>query len=54
MLSSLLHHSDDDPQTGRLHADGGRAFVSLSLRPFLIAALLERDADTAGDRRRRR
>src|SRR5579862_2274149 len=43
MLSSLLHHADDDPQTGRLHAEGGRAFVSLSLRPFLIAALLERD-----------
>src|ERR1700744_5921789 len=43
MLSSLLHHADDDPQTGRLQADGGRAFVSLSLRPFLIAALLGRD-----------
>ncbi|MGH3050378.1 MAG: transcription-repair coupling factor, partial [Gaiellaceae bacterium] len=43
MLSSLLHHADDDPQTGRLHAEGGRAFVSVSLRPFLIAALLGRD-----------
>ncbi|MGH2863404.1 MAG: DEAD/DEAH box helicase, partial [Solirubrobacteraceae bacterium] len=43
MLSSLLHHADHDPQTGRLHAEGGRAFVSLSLRPFLIAALLGRD-----------
>ena len=43
MLSALLHHADDDPQTGRLHADGGRAFVSVSLRPFLIAALLGRD-----------
>ncbi|HEX3804060.1 MAG TPA: transcription-repair coupling factor [Solirubrobacteraceae bacterium] len=43
MLSSLLHCADDDPQTGRLHSDGGRAFVSTSLRPFLIAALLDRD-----------
>ena len=43
MLSSLLHHADDDPQTARLHAEGGRAYVSLSLRPFLIAALLDRD-----------
>ncbi len=59
MLSSLLRHADDDPQTARLHADGGRAFVSISLRPFLIAALLERDADTpaivvAGDDRQAR
>ncbi len=59
MLSSLLHHADDDPQTARLHADGGRAFVSVSLRPFLIAALLERDTDTpaivvAGDDRQAR
>ncbi len=43
MLATLLRHADDDPQTGRLHADGGRAFVSVSLRPFLIAALLNRD-----------
>ncbi len=43
MLSSLLHHADDDPQTGRLHTGGGRAFVSVSLRPFLIAALLDHD-----------
>src|SRR5579862_8293825 len=59
MLSSLLHHADDDPQTARLHADGGRAFVSLSLRPFLIAALLGRDQTkpaivVAGDDRQAR
>src|SRR5277367_206269 len=59
MLSSLLHYADDDPQTGRLHADGGRAFVSTSLRPFLIAALLDRDPATpaivvAGDDRQAR
>src|ERR1700722_18716816 len=59
MLSSLLHHADDDPQTARLHAEGGRAFVSLSLRPFLIAALLGRDQTkpaivVAGDDRQAR
>ncbi len=59
MLSSLLHHADDDPQTGRLHTEGGRAFVSLSLRPFLIAALLGRDQTkpaivVAGDDRQAR
>src|SRR5271156_7066741 len=59
MLSTLLQHADDDPQTGRLHAEGGRAFVSLSLRPYFIAALLDRDRDTpaivvAGDDRQAR
>ncbi len=59
MLSALLHHADDDPQTGRLHAEGGRAFVSVSLRPFLIAALLGRDPGlpaivVAGDDRQAR
>ncbi len=59
MLSSLLHHADDDPQTGRLHDEGGRAYVSLSLRPFLIAALLGRDQTkpaivVAGDDRQAR
>src|SRR5580693_7233767 len=59
MLSSLLHYADQDPQTARLHADGGRAFVSASLRPFLIAALLDRDPSTpaivvAGDDRQAR
>jgi len=43
MLSSLLAYADDDPQTGALAAGGGRAFVSQSLRPYLIAALVNRD-----------
>ena len=56
MLSSLLAHADDDPQTAALVRDGGRAFVSQSLRPYLIAALLDRDPDrpaivVAGDDR---
>jgi len=56
MLSSLLHHADEDPQTRILAEDGGRAFVSMSLRPFLVAALVDRDAQTpavvvAGDDR---
>ena len=44
MLSSLLSHADDDPQTAALARDGGEAFVSQSLRPYLISALLDRDA----------
>src|ERR1700722_12065637 len=56
MLSSLLHHADDDPQTQILAQDGGRAFVSMSLRPFLVAALTGRNPQTpaivvAGDDR---
>ncbi|MGH2873440.1 MAG: transcription-repair coupling factor, partial [Solirubrobacteraceae bacterium] len=56
MLSSLLAHAADDPQTEALARDGGEAFVSQSLRPYLIAALLEREADrpaivVAGDDR---
>jgi transcription-repair coupling factor (superfamily II helicase) len=43
MLRSLLAHADDDPQTVALARDGGRGFVSQSLRPYLIAALLDRD-----------
>jgi transcription-repair coupling factor (superfamily II helicase) len=56
MLRALLTHADDDPQTAALARDGGRAFVSQALRPYLIAALLERDPDkpaivVAGDDR---
>jgi transcription-repair coupling factor (superfamily II helicase) len=56
MLSPLLAHADDDPQTAALAREGGEAFVSQSLRPYLIAALLDRDADrraivVAGDDR---
>ena len=43
MLRSLLAHADDDQQTAALARDGGRAFVSQSLRPYLVAALLDRD-----------
>src|SRR6201993_3199090 len=42
MLRTLLSHADD-AQTGALARDGGRAFVSQSLRPYLLAALLDRD-----------
>jgi transcription-repair coupling factor (superfamily II helicase) len=56
MLNALLAHAYDDPQTEALAAGGGDAFVSLSLRPYLIAALLARDPDrpaivVAGDDR---
>ena len=54
MLRSLLSHADDDPQTAALARDGGRAFVSQSLRPYLIAALVDRDPSPPGDRGRRR
>ncbi|HEY2771554.1 MAG TPA: transcription-repair coupling factor [Solirubrobacteraceae bacterium] len=43
MLRTLLTHADDDPQTAALARDGGRAFVSQSLRPYLISALLTSD-----------
>src|ERR1700744_2732939 len=42
MLRPLLAHADDDPQTAALARDGGEAFVSQSLRPYLISALLDR------------
>src|SRR5436305_9003923 len=56
MLRALLSHADDDSQTAALARDGGRAFVSQSLRPYLLAALLDRDPQTpaivvAGDDR---
>ncbi len=56
MLRTLLVHADDDPQTAALARDGGSAFVSASLRPYLLAALLDRAPDVpaivvAGDDR---
>jgi transcription-repair coupling factor (superfamily II helicase) len=56
MLRALLSHADEDPQTAALADGGGRAFVSQSLRPYLLAALLDRDPDrpaivVAGDDR---
>src|SRR5947209_14678664 len=43
MLRTLLAYADDDAQTATLERDGGRAFVSQALRPYLLAALLDRD-----------
>ncbi len=56
MLSTLLRHADEDPQTAALARDGGVAFVSRSLRAYLVAALVDRDPDkpaiiVAGDDR---
>ena len=47
MLRTLLHQADLDPQTAALARDGGRAYVALSLRPFLLAALIDRDPSQA-------
>ncbi len=59
MLSTLLAHADQDAQTAQLADGGGRAFVSTSLRPFLLAALANREPDqpaliVAGDDRQAR
>jgi transcription-repair coupling factor (superfamily II helicase) len=56
MLRALLDHADEDPQTAALAREGGRAFASQALRPYLVAALLDREPDTpaivvAGDDR---
>ncbi len=56
MLRTLLAHADHDPQTAALANNGGRAFVSLSLRPYLLAAILDQLDDkpaivVAGDDR---
>jgi transcription-repair coupling factor (superfamily II helicase) len=40
-LRPLLSHLADDPNGVALARDGGRAFVSQSLRPYLIAAVLD-------------
>ena len=47
MLRTLLHQADLDPQTARLATQGGSAFVSQSLRPFLLAALIDREPERA-------
>src|SRR5437588_13007774 len=59
MLSTLLSQADLDPQAVALAEQGGSAFVSQSLQPYLLAALLDRTpADpaivVAGDDRRAR
>src|SRR5277367_1106067 len=44
-LRSLLGLVQEDEQALRLAREGGHAFVSASLRPYLIAALAEIDRD---------
>ncbi|MGO9752020.1 MAG: transcription-repair coupling factor [Solirubrobacteraceae bacterium] len=43
MLRTLLNQADLDPQTAALADAGGSAFVSPSLRPYLLAALIDRE-----------
>jgi transcription-repair coupling factor (superfamily II helicase) len=40
-LRALLGFVEDDPAASRLAREGGRAFVSSALRPYLIAGLAE-------------
>jgi transcription-repair coupling factor (superfamily II helicase) len=56
VLRTLLTNADTDPQTLELAGEGGHAFVSQSLRPYLLAALLDRNPEqpaivVAGDDR---
>jgi transcription-repair coupling factor (superfamily II helicase) len=43
MLSALLAYAADDPQTTALASRGGRAFVSQSLKPYVVASLASED-----------
>src|SRR5215218_2683567 len=43
MLSALLAYAADDPATTALASQGGRAFVSQSLKPYVVAALAQED-----------
>jgi transcription-repair coupling factor (superfamily II helicase) len=42
-LRPFLHHLENHPDAAKLDAPGARAFVSQSLRAFLIAAVADRD-----------
>src|SRR4051794_35488778 len=58
-LRPLLSQLSTHPDAARLHAEGGQAFVSTSLRPALVAALADRDPSrptvvVAGDDRHAR
>jgi transcription-repair coupling factor (superfamily II helicase) len=58
-LRPLLSHLADDSDGAALARDGGRAFVSASLRPYLLAALADEDRSrptlvVAGDDRHAR
>ncbi|MBJ7519260.1 MAG: transcription-repair coupling factor [Solirubrobacteraceae bacterium] len=44
-LRPLLSHLDESPDAVTLQRDGGRAFVSSALRPYLIAALADAPAE---------
>ena len=44
MLRTFLNHLEHDPAAARLADEGGSAFVSQSLRPFIVAALADQDA----------
>jgi transcription-repair coupling factor (superfamily II helicase) len=43
MLSALLAYAADDPATAALASQGGHAFVSQSLKPYVVAALAQED-----------
>src|SRR3954470_19381231 len=43
MLRSFLNHLEHDPAAAKLADEGGSAFVSQSLRPFVVAALADQD-----------
>ncbi len=43
MLRAFLKHLDHDPAAVKLADEGGSAYVSLSLRPFIVAALADQD-----------
>src|SRR6478735_6624750 len=44
LLRAFLDHLEHDPAAVKLANEGGTAFVSQSLRPFVVAALADRDA----------
>ena len=44
-LRGLLRELANDPQGAKLLSDGGEAFVSRSLRPYAIAALIDHQAE---------
>src|SRR3954451_14202977 len=43
LLRAFLDHLEHDPAAAQLANEGGSAFVSQSLRPFVVAALADRD-----------
>jgi transcription-repair coupling factor (superfamily II helicase) len=58
-LRPLLQHLGDDPGGARLQREGGAAFVSLALRPYVVSALADADPSrpvlvVAGDDRQAR